>query len=34
MRADEVKPSLPREVVLAEAPDQDGRAFVVPRIIE
>src|SRR3954451_1921135 len=34
MRTDEVKPGLEREVVLAEAPEQDGRAFVVPRIIE
>ena len=34
MRQDEPRPSLPREKVLAPAPQQDGRAFVVPRIIE
>jgi aspartyl-tRNA(Asn)/glutamyl-tRNA(Gln) amidotransferase subunit C len=34
MRSDEVRPSLAREAVLAEAPEQDGRSFVVPRIIE
>jgi aspartyl-tRNA(Asn)/glutamyl-tRNA(Gln) amidotransferase subunit C len=34
MRADEVKPGLERDVVLAEATEQDGRAFVVPRIVE
>jgi aspartyl-tRNA(Asn)/glutamyl-tRNA(Gln) amidotransferase subunit C len=34
LRADEVQPSLPREKVLAQAPEDDGRAFVVPRIIE
>ena len=27
-------PDLPRETVLAQAPQADGRAFVVPRIIE
>lgn len=26
--------SLPREKVLAQAPQQDGQAFVVPRILE
>jgi aspartyl-tRNA(Asn)/glutamyl-tRNA(Gln) amidotransferase subunit C len=34
MREDEVRPGLPREKVLAEAPEQDGSAFVVPRILE
>jgi aspartyl-tRNA(Asn)/glutamyl-tRNA(Gln) amidotransferase subunit C len=34
MRPDEVRPSLPRDVVLAAAPAHDGRAFLVPRIIE
>ena len=34
LRQDEVRPSLPREKVLAQAPEQDGQAFVVPRIIE
>jgi aspartyl-tRNA(Asn)/glutamyl-tRNA(Gln) amidotransferase subunit C len=34
MRDDRVGPSLPREKVLAEAPEQDGSAFVVPRILE
>jgi Asp-tRNA(Asn)/Glu-tRNA(Gln) amidotransferase C subunit len=29
-----VRESLPREKVLAQAPQQDGQAFVVPRIIE
>lgn len=30
LRADEPRPSLPREVALAEAPDSDGRGFRVP----
>jgi len=34
MRDDEIRPSLPREKVLSEAPEQDGSAFVVPRILE
>jgi len=34
MREDETRPCLPREQVLAQAPQQDGQAFVVPRIIE
>ena len=34
LREDEVRPSLPREKILAQAPEQDGQAFVVPRIIE
>jgi aspartyl-tRNA(Asn)/glutamyl-tRNA(Gln) amidotransferase subunit C len=32
-REDEVRPSLPRERALANAPDQNGEAFVVPRVI-
>jgi len=32
-REDEVKPSLEREKALANGPQQDGEAFVVPRII-
>jgi aspartyl-tRNA(Asn)/glutamyl-tRNA(Gln) amidotransferase subunit C len=34
MRPDENRPSLPREKVLAQAPEQDGSTFLVPRIIE
>jgi aspartyl-tRNA(Asn)/glutamyl-tRNA(Gln) amidotransferase subunit C len=34
LREDATRPSLPREKVLAQAPQQDGQAFVVPRIIE
>jgi aspartyl-tRNA(Asn)/glutamyl-tRNA(Gln) amidotransferase subunit C len=34
MRADEPRPSLPREKALEQAPEQDGSTFVVPRIIE
>src|SRR5713101_7829405 len=33
-RTDEVRPSLPREVILAEAPDAREGYFVVPRIVE
>ena len=32
-REDEVKPSLPQEKALANAPRQNGEAFVVPRVI-
>jgi aspartyl-tRNA(Asn)/glutamyl-tRNA(Gln) amidotransferase subunit C len=32
-RDDEVRESLPREKVLANAPDHNGEAFVVPKII-
>ena len=34
MRDDEVRPGLPRDEVLAQAPEQDGSTFVVPRILE
>jgi aspartyl-tRNA(Asn)/glutamyl-tRNA(Gln) amidotransferase subunit C len=34
MRDDEVKPSLPVEKGLANAPEREGTAFKVPRIIE
>lgn len=34
MREDEPRPCLPREKVLAQAPQQNGKAFLVPRIIE
>jgi len=34
LRDDAPVPSLPREKVLEQAPQQDGKAFVVPRIIE
>lgn len=34
MRDDVVKPSLPVEKGLANAPDKEGTAFKVPRIIE
>ena len=33
-RADEVRPSLPRDRILAEAPDAREGYFVVPRIVE
>jgi len=32
-REDEVKQSLPRDKALANAPQQNGEAFVVPRVI-
>ncbi|HET7785498.1 MAG TPA: Asp-tRNA(Asn)/Glu-tRNA(Gln) amidotransferase subunit GatC [Myxococcales bacterium] len=34
LREDVPHPSLPRDKVLAQAPQADGQAFVVPRIIE
>jgi aspartyl-tRNA(Asn)/glutamyl-tRNA(Gln) amidotransferase subunit C len=34
MREDEVRPSLPVEKGLANAPEKEGTAFKVPRIIE
>jgi aspartyl-tRNA(Asn)/glutamyl-tRNA(Gln) amidotransferase subunit C len=34
MREDEVRPSMPVEKGLANAPDREGTAFKVPRIIE
>jgi aspartyl-tRNA(Asn)/glutamyl-tRNA(Gln) amidotransferase subunit C len=34
MRDDEVKPSMPLEKGLANAPAKEGTAFKVPRIIE
>jgi aspartyl-tRNA(Asn)/glutamyl-tRNA(Gln) amidotransferase subunit C len=34
LRPDEPRPSLPRETVLAQAPQSDGESFLVPRIIE
>lgn len=34
LRADEPGPCLPREQVLSQAPEHDGEAFLVPRIIE
>ncbi|HUJ26480.1 MAG TPA: Asp-tRNA(Asn)/Glu-tRNA(Gln) amidotransferase subunit GatC [Myxococcales bacterium] len=34
LREDEPRPCLPREKVLAQAPEQDGQSFAVPRIIE
>lgn len=34
MRADEVRPSLPREAVLANAPDRDADFLRVPPILE
>lgn len=33
-RADEVRPSLPRDAIMAEAPDAREGYFVVPRIVE
>jgi aspartyl-tRNA(Asn)/glutamyl-tRNA(Gln) amidotransferase subunit C len=34
LRPDEIKPSLDRAVVMAEAPETDGRFFKVPKVIE
>ncbi|MGC2321354.1 MAG: Asp-tRNA(Asn)/Glu-tRNA(Gln) amidotransferase subunit GatC [Terriglobales bacterium] len=34
MRADELGPSLDRQLVLANAPDSDGKFFKVPKVIE
>lgn len=34
LRADEVRPSLAREAVMAAAPDTDGTFFKVPKVIE
>jgi aspartyl-tRNA(Asn)/glutamyl-tRNA(Gln) amidotransferase subunit C len=34
LRADEVRPSLDRAVVMAAAPENDGRFFKVPKVIE
>jgi len=34
LREDTPRPSLPRDKVLAQAPEADGQAFRVPRIIE
>ena len=33
-RADEVRPSLPREAILAEAPEVEDEKFRVPRILD
>lgn len=34
LRADEVRPCLDRAVVMAQAPETDGRFFKVPKVIE
>ena len=34
LRPDEVRPSLDRKAVMAQAPDTDGRFFKVPKVIE
>jgi aspartyl-tRNA(Asn)/glutamyl-tRNA(Gln) amidotransferase subunit C len=34
LRADVVRPSLDRAVVMAAAPESDGRFFKVPKVIE
>ncbi|HZQ92627.1 MAG TPA: Asp-tRNA(Asn)/Glu-tRNA(Gln) amidotransferase subunit GatC [Terriglobales bacterium] len=34
MRPDEVRPSLPREAALKNAPESDGTFFKVPKVIE
>ncbi|NPA33178.1 MAG: Asp-tRNA(Asn)/Glu-tRNA(Gln) amidotransferase subunit GatC, partial [Aquificae bacterium] len=34
MRDDEVRPSLPREKVLMNAPESEDGFFVVPRVVE
>lgn len=33
MRPDQVRPSLPQDEALANAPDSDGESFVVPKVI-
>jgi aspartyl-tRNA(Asn)/glutamyl-tRNA(Gln) amidotransferase subunit C len=34
VRADTLEPSLPREAVMAQAPETDGAFFKVPKVIE
>ena len=34
LRVDEVRPSIDRAAVMAEAPETDGRFFKVPKVIE
>ena len=34
LRPDEIRPSVDRAAVMAEAPDTDGRFFKVPKVIE
>lgn len=34
LREDVPQESLPRQIVLAQAPQEDGQAFLVPRIVE
>ena len=34
LRVDEIRPSLDRAVVMAAAPETDGRFFKVPKVIE
>ncbi|HEY3927747.1 MAG TPA: Asp-tRNA(Asn)/Glu-tRNA(Gln) amidotransferase subunit GatC [Candidatus Koribacter sp.] len=34
LRADELRPSLPHDAALANAPDTDGTYFKVPKVIE
>jgi len=34
MRADEIRPSLPHEAALRNAPKQGGGLFIVPKIVE
>ena len=34
LRADAIKPSVERALVMAEAPETDGRFFKVPKVIE
>lgn len=34
MRQDALRPSLPRELALGNAPDSDGQFFRVPKVIE
>src|ERR1700751_1789480 len=34
LREDELRPCLPREAALANAPDTDGKFFKVPKVIE
>jgi aspartyl-tRNA(Asn)/glutamyl-tRNA(Gln) amidotransferase subunit C len=34
LRPDEVRPSLDRKAIMAQAPETDGRFFKVPKVIE
>jgi aspartyl-tRNA(Asn)/glutamyl-tRNA(Gln) amidotransferase subunit C len=34
LRADEIQPSMPRELLTKNAPEKDGGCFIVPRVVE